>query len=195
MVESGLTQNTSVSHYRLSLHLFFGILILSFLIWNYLNLKNNVYKNFFNFKNKLTKILFLLVLTQIIIGAFVAGLDAGLIYQTWPKMNSSYFPDDINIFHIDLINLLNIQSFVQFLHRSLAYAILIFAIVIGVKLYIQKERRFLKNYFFVFFVLLIQILLGIFTLISGLNLYLASLHQITRLILVFSVLNLNHKLT
>ncbi len=195
MVESGLTQNTSVSHYRLSLHLFFAILILSFLIWNYLNLKNNVHKNFFNFKNKLAKILFLLVLIQIIIGAFVSGLDAGLIYQTWPKMNNSYFPDDISIFQLNLINIFNIQSFVQFLHRSLAYAILIFALVIGLKLFIQKEKRFLKNYFIVFFVLLAQVLLGIFTLISGLNLYLASLHQITSLILVFSVLNLNHKLT
>ena len=55
MVESGLILNTSVSHYRLSLHLLFAFIILSFLIWNYLNFKNNK-KKFFNLKNKLTKI-------------------------------------------------------------------------------------------------------------------------------------------
>ena len=65
---------------------------------------------------------------QIIFGAFVSGLDAGLIYQTWPKMNLSYFPDDININQNDLINLFNNQSFVQFLHRNIAYVIICYVI-------------------------------------------------------------------
>ncbi len=195
MVESGLVENTSVSHYRLSLHLFFAFIIISFLIWNYLNFKDKTNKTFFNFENKLTKILFLFILIQIIIGAFVSGLDAGLIYQTWPKMNLSYFPDDINLGKFNLTYLLSSQSFVQFLHRILAYIILTFVLLIGIKIFLRKELKFIKNYFFVFLVLIIQILLGIFTLISGLNLYMASLHQITSVILVISVLNLNHKLS
>ncbi len=195
MVESGLTINTSVSHYRLSLHLFFAFIIISFLIWNYLNIKYNVKKIFFNFNNKLTKVLFFTILCQIIIGAFVSGLDAGLIYQTWPKMNLSYIPDDVIFSKIDLIYLMNNQSFVQFLHRSLAYFIIVFAIFIIVKMLIEKKTKFLKNYFVVLFVLTLQVLLGVFTLISGLNLYLASLHQITSVILVYTVLNLNHKLS
>ncbi len=195
MVESGLVSNTSVSHYRLSLHLFFAFIIISFLIWNYLNFKYNKKKLFFNFKNKLTKILFIFILCQIIIGAFVSGLDAGLIYQTWPKMNLTYIPDDVSFSQFDLSYLMNNQSFVQFLHRILAYFIIIFTIFIGLKMYIEKKMIFLKNYLIVCFVLIIQVLLGIFTLISGLNLYLASLHQITSVILVFTVLNLNHKLS
>ena len=195
MVESGLTENTTVSHYRLSLHLFFAFIIISLLYWNYLNFKFLVNKSFFNFKNILTKLLFLLILFQIIIGAFVSGLDAGMIYQTWPKMNHSYFPDDINIFEFNLFNFFDNQSFVQFLHRSVAYLIIGFAICIGFKMLINKQEEYYKNYFIVFFILLIQVLLGIFTLISGLNLYLASLHQITSVILVFSVLKLNHKLS
>ncbi len=195
MVESGLVSNTSVSHYRLSLHLFFAFLIISFLIWNYLNFKYNMKKIFFNFKNKLTKILFIFILCQIIIGAFVSGLDAGLIYQTWPKMNLSYLPDDVSFSRFDLSYLMNNQSFVQFLHRTLAYLIVILAISIGIKMFIEKNMIFLKNYLIVCLVLTIQVLLGIFTLISGLNLYLASLHQITSVILVFTVLNLNHKLS
>tara|TARA_Y200000002_G_scaffold373168_1_gene371894 strand:- start:2237 stop:3253 length:1017 start_codon:yes stop_codon:yes gene_type:complete len=195
MVESGLTANTSVSHYRLSLHLFLAFIIISFLIWNYLNYKNNERKIFFNTKPKLLKILFLLILFQIIIGAFVSGLDAGLIYQTWPKMNLSYFPDDIKIFNSSLINLFNNQSFVQFLHRTTAYLIILFTLFIGIKLFFEKQKKFLNSYLAVFFVLNLQVFLGIFTLISGLNLYLASLHQITSVILVYTILNLNHKLS
>ncbi len=195
MVESGLTTNTSVSHYRLSLHLFLAFVIISFLIWNYLNYKNEEKKIFFNFKSILPKIFFLFILFQIIIGAFVSGLDAGLIYQTWPKMNLSYFPDDVVLLDTNLINLLNNQSFVQFLHRTTAYLIVFFALFIGLKMYFKKEKRFLINYFAVFLFLTIQVILGIFTLITGLNLYLASLHQITSVILVYTVLNLNHKLS
>ena len=61
--------------------------------------------------------------------------------------------------------------------------------------FFEKHIKFLNNYLAVFFVLTIQVFLGIFTLISGLNLYLASLHQITSVILVFTILNLNHKLS
>ena len=195
MVESGLVSNTTVSHYRLSLHLFFAFLILSLLYWNYLNSKNNVHKVFFNLKNKLIKFLIILILLQIILGAFVSGLDAGLIYQTWPKMNLSYFPDDLNINKFDVVYFFNNQSFVQFLQRTVAYIIIAYTAFIGLKLYIEKNTKYLKNYLIVFSVLATQVLLGIFTLISGLNLYLASLHQITSVILVFSVLKLNHKLS
>lgn len=195
MVESGLINKTTVSHYRLSLHLLFAFIIISFLVWNYLNFKNNEDKVFFNLQNKLIKVLFLLILLQIIIGAFVSGLDAGLIYQTWPKMNLSYFPDDVAFDHFNLINFFNNQSFVQFLHRTFAYLITVFVIIVGIKMFLEKKVKILKNYFFVFLVLTIQVLLGIFTLISGLNLYLASLHQITSVILVITVLNLNHKLS
>ena len=195
MVESGLIINTSVSHYRLSAHLLLAFIIISFLTWTYLNHTNNQHKVFFNLKNKMSKTLFFLIMLQIILGAFVSGLDAGLIYQTWPKMNLSYFPDDINISQINLIGLFNNQSFVQFLHRNIAYVIIGFTLLIGIKLLFKKEVKFLRNYLLVFFVIFFQVLLGILTLISGLNLYLASFHQISSVILVISVLNLNHKLS
>jgi len=118
-----------------------------------------------------------------------------LIYQTWPKMNLSYFPDDLITDKLNLFNLFSNQSFVQFLHRSIAYFITLYVIFIGIKLFMKKELEYIKYYLIVFIVLLAQIILGIFTLISGLNLYLASLHQITSVILVFTVLNLNHKLS
>ena len=125
--------------------------------------------------------MFLLILLQIIIGAFVSGLDAGLIYQTWPKMNLSYFPDDLVLSNHDIAYLLNNQSFVQFLHRTVAYLIIIYMMGLLIKLYVEKKFTHIKNYLIVFSFIIIQIFLGILTLISGLDIYLASLHQITAL--------------
>ena len=61
-----------------------------------------------------------MIFIQIILGAFVSGLDAGKIYQTWPLMNNSYFPDDINYNNLKNIIDFSNQSFVQFLHRNIA---------------------------------------------------------------------------
>ena len=195
MVESGLITNVSVSHYRLSLHLIMAFVIISFLFWNYLNYNYGIKKIFFNFQNKIIKFLFVLILFQIIFGAFVSGLDAGLVYQTWPKMNLYYFPDDIQIESFNIFYLFNEQSFVQFIYRTMAYLITIIVLYMGIKILYEKKSIFLKSYFTVFFSLIFQVILGIFTLLSGLNIYLASLHQITSVILVFAVLNLNHKMS
>ena len=74
------------------------------------------------------QILILFIFIQIIMGAFVSGLNAGLIYQTWPMMGKSYFPDDIIL--LSYMNLLdfNNHSLVQFYHRNLAYFIIIYVI-------------------------------------------------------------------
>ena len=192
MVESGLVYDVTVSHFRLSIHLVGAFIIISILFWNFLNIKNFENKAFFNKENISLKILLSLIIIQIIFGAFVSGLDAGMIYQTWPKMNTSFIPDDIILKEINL-DYLNNQSFVQFIHRSTAYLITVFVIVTGFIYLYKKKIKLLKNYFFVLIVLITQIILGIITLISGLNLLIASLHQITSVILVFTILNLNHK--
>ena len=82
MVKSGLIENTTVSHYRLSIHLFIAFSILSSLVWLVLNNINKTKKKFFqlNFKNASLKFLLTFLFAQIILGAFVSGLDAGKIY-------------------------------------------------------------------------------------------------------------------
>ena len=192
MVESGLINEVTVSHYRLSLHLFIAFIIISILFWNYLNFEN-YHKQFLNLKNKMLKLLLIIVFLQIILGAFVSGLDAGMVYQTWPKMNLSFFPDDINLKDYGIISLFDQQSFVQFIHRLMAYGLFFLVILIGYNFYLKNKKPHLLSYLILFSVIIIQILLGIFTLVSGLNVYLASMHQITSIVLVFSVLNLNHK--
>ncbi len=196
MVLSGLINNVTVSHFRLSIHLFLAFIILSSLLWHLYNLNYSVNKFFFNnsYSNLYIKIFIFLLFTQVIIGAFVSGLDAGSIYQTWPLMNNSYIPDDL-IFNnfFDYFNFNN-QSFVQFIHRNLAYVIFILYLYIG---YIIKVREGLKKlvkpYFYLLCIILIQIILGIFTLLSNLNILIASSHQISSIFLIIFSLNLYHR--
>ena len=93
MVSSGLIDRIDVSHYRLSLHLVTAFIILSIVFWKYLNL-TDIKINYINIQLNPIKFFLLLLFLQLIIGAFVSGMDAGKIYNTWPLMGSSYFPDD-----------------------------------------------------------------------------------------------------
>ena len=123
-------------------------------------------------------------------GAFVSGLDAGKIYQTWPMMGNTYFPNDF--FYEDLTSLVRLDShsLVQFYHRILAYIIVLYALSMILIVYKNNLYNLYNPLKFVLFFLFLQIILGIFTLVSGLNIYLASMHQITSVLLIFSALNL-----
>ena len=98
MVQSGLVNNVSVSHYRLSIHLITAVAIISIIYWLIKNISSNINKIFFKFskKNIPYQLLILLIFSQIVMGAFVSGLDAGQIYQTWPKMDNAYLPSDLS---------------------------------------------------------------------------------------------------
>ena len=194
MVQSGLIDKISVSHYRLSIHLSLAFIILSSLIWIFMNYTKEENKSFFNFeKNFISiKILFFLIFIQIIIGAFVSGLDAGKIYQTWPLMNGRYFPNDIAFLKISDYFDFNNHSLVQFFHRNLAYIIFFLSIYIGTIILKYKKKQLLKPYLIFFFIILLQIFLGIMILLSATNFYFASLHQISSIFLVISSLNLYH---
>ena len=190
MVESGLVVNTTVSHYRLSIHLSTAILIISMIFWLIKNISSGKNKIFFkiSFNNLPFQILIFLIFIQIIIGAFVSGLDAGKIYQTWPLMGKTYFPNDLvnstNLFEFDN------HSLVQFYHRNIAYLIISYVIFLSVFIYKKRiNNLYVPLRIFIFF-LILQIVFGIVTLVSGLNIFLASAHQITSVLLVFSALNL-----
>jgi|TARA_B110000967_G_scaffold171881_1_gene182608 cytochrome c oxidase assembly protein subunit 15 len=192
MVKSGLTNNVSVSHYRLAFHLFTAFIIFTSLLWIFLNHYYVRNKNFLQINSNflLLKILIFLIFTQIIIGAFVSGLDAGKIYQTWPLMNGSYLPSDY--FFNEFFNFGN-PSFVQFLHRNLAYIIFILSISLGVFIYRKKLTSLYSSYFFLLILIFLQVLLGILTLYSNLNIILASSHQISSIFLVACSLNLYYR--
>ena len=189
MVKSGLVNDITVSHYRLSMHLSLAVIIICMIFWQLINLKRKTFKVFFNFSYKKLPFIFLIILIflQIILGAFVSGLDAGKIYQTWPLMGLTYFPDDLN--HVNLINFEN-HSLVQFYHRNNAYLIFIYSVIMGLIIFLSKKKFLYKPLIIFLIFLFLQICLGIFTLISNLNIVLASGHQILSIILILSAINL-----
>jgi len=195
MVSSGLIERVDVSHFRLSIHLIVAFIILSLILWNYFNLKVN--RNFNNkFSFSVTFIFLLFIFTQITIGALVSGMDAGQIYNSWPLMGSTFFPDDNEILNIFKVSAFSDPSLVQFMHRNLAYIILIFYLMILFKIY---KKKLINLYFAINLVglfLLIQILLGISTLLYGAQILLSSMHQTSSIFLVSSsvyLLYLNSK--
>ncbi len=195
MVTSGLSDNVTVSHYRLSIHLIIAILIISIIFWQLLNVKNNKTNIFFNFESYKIPFIFLIFLLylQIILGAFVSGLDAGKIYQTWPYMGNKFFPNDL-IFSLNVLIDFNNHSLVQFYHRNVAYFISFYILILCFYILRKKNKKFFKHTLFLLFILLTQVFLGIFTLISNLNILLASAHQISSVILVLGALNLYYSI-
>jgi len=195
MVQSGLVDRTDVSHYRLSLHLTLAFIILVLLLWNYLKYNN---ENKLSFNKRLPNIfpifLLTLIIIQISIGAFVSGLDAGQIYNSWPLMNGNYFPDDY--YYKDFISTesLNTPSVVQFIHRNVAYFIFIFVLFVLIKIFKNDDFFYLrKAVLLVFISLLLQMFLGIITVLSGAQILIASMHQIGSIILVSTSLILVFK--
>ncbi len=195
MVASGLVDRVDVSHFRLSAHLFIAFIILSSLIWYYLNYKNNLNKSFFMNNSGLIsiKIFIFLIFLQIILGAFVSGLDAGKVYQTWPLMNESYFPNDINFKNYNEFLNLNDRSVVQFIHRNVAYLIFFLSIFIGYNIKRFALKNLYKTYFYLLVLILVQIILGVLALISDLHIVVASLHQISSIFLILISLNFYYK--
>jgi heme a synthase len=192
MVKSGLINNTTVSHYRLSLHLCVALIIFSIIFWMIINIKNNTYLNFFNInkKNNYFLVLIVLLFLQIVLGAFVSGLDAGKIYQSWPLMDRSYFPDDIVLIDIKSLTDFNNHSIVQFYHRNLAYIITAYVLILIYYIFKNKMTNLYKPALILLIVLLLQVLLGILTLLSDLNILLASSHQITSVLFIMSTIYL-----
>jgi len=185
MVSSGLVERVDVSHFRLSAHLLIAFIILSLIFWSFLKINvPNRNKNKINFY---LPIFFLLtIFLQILIGAFVSGMDAGTIYNSWPLMGNSYFPDDNNIINLFNLSAFSEPSIVQFLHRNLAYLILIFYLVILYKVYTKKITHSYSSIKIIGLILIFQIILGIFTLLYGAQIFFASMHQICSIFLVSS---------
>ena len=189
MVSSGLVNRVDVSHFRLSLHLVIAFLILSMILWNYfeLNIKTND-SNKINIFFPLTFLI--LIFFQIIVGAFVSGMDAGLIYNSWPLMGNNYFPNDNDISNLFKLNAFNDPSLVQFIHRNLAYLIFIVYLIIFSKVYLNNLNILKSPINVIGVFLILQIVLGILTILYGAQIYIASMHQITSIFLVSSCIYL-----
>ena len=190
MVSSGLINNTDVSHYRLALHLFVALLIISLIFWFLIN-NLNVEKFSIKIPNKILNLFLILIITQIVLGAFLAGLDGGLLYNTWPDMNGFLLPSDINYKDLFRLDSTNNPSVIQFYHRKIAYIILLFLIYLNY--FFLKKGIYYKSLIVLNLSILFQVALGIITLLSGVKISYASLHQLGSIIVLTSVITLIYK--
>jgi cytochrome c oxidase assembly protein subunit 15 len=190
MVKSGLYNMPYVSHFRLSFHLLMAILIFSIIFWQFLNYFNNQFGRPITFNNQAIFLLAILIL-QIFYGGLVAGLDAGKIYNEFPKMGNGLIPFELA--NLKLIDLLFFDhASVQFIHRWIG---IIFLSLIVIFLYKNRNSKAQKLYISLTILVSIQVSLGIMTLITNVELLLALLHQLVAIFLISNLLLLIHSLT
>lgn len=196
MVSSGLTQNVYVSHIRLAIHLIFAFITFGYIFYIALTQIFPVEKSNKNHSLQGLKtfgtLLLLLVMLQIIYGAFVAGLKAGHVYNTWPGMEGSWIPDSMPFaFHKDGISSLwNNPASVQFIHRNLAFTVTVLILFMFFKtmknpLASAKMRNAAK---YLIATTLMQVVLGIFTILFGVPIWLGVFHQAVAFFLFATVI-------
>ena len=190
MVRSGLINNTDVSHYRLALHLSIALLIMSLVFWFLLE-NLNIKKFSIKISPKMLYLFLFIIFIQIILGAFLAGLDGGLLFNTWPDMNGYLIPSDVSIKDLYNVSSTNNPSVIQFYHRKIAYVVLI--LLLYLNYYFLKNGLEYKYLIILNISILIQIILGIATLLSGVKISYASLHQLGSIFVLTSIITLIYK--
>jgi cytochrome c oxidase assembly protein subunit 15 len=176
MVTSGLSERTDVSHLRLSAHLMLALVIMGALIWYALDLRR-LAKSGVDRPARLTAgtaAMLAILAVQVLLGAWVAGLNAGQVSNTWPLMNDRFFPDGIDWSHGLLWAAANDPLLVHFLHRWWAWVAVAALIVLA-----RKARRagVRAASIAIHSTFGLQILLGIATVVEGVPIVLAVLHQ------------------
>ncbi|MCH9753715.1 MAG: COX15/CtaA family protein [Alphaproteobacteria bacterium] len=196
MVRSGLKFDPDVSHYRLTLHMLVAVFIYGLIIWNAMIFyRSRVKKYHYCNATMVVAVTAILCVLQITLGAMVAGLNAGLIYNTFPLMGGSFIPNDFNIStNIDAV--LSNPTNIQFFHRIIGVIFLGFCIFLLIHFEISvKTKKIIKVSVRMLCVLTFaQIVLGILTLIYQVPFNLALLHQLIAIIIFTNLLFIIHHL-
>ncbi|MHA7843788.1 MAG: COX15/CtaA family protein [Winogradskyella sp.] len=196
MVKSGLVDRPDVSHYRLAAHLTTAFLTFAYTFWVALDLifpdKKAVDTKLRNFM----RLGLVVLIIQIIYGAFVAGLDAGWIHNHWPFMSEGKFMHETVYTEQNptYLNFIEGKSGVQFVHRTLAYVVVIFMLAIWYK----ATRREISKWQILgvnslLLVVGIQFFLGVLTLLLAVPVWLGVLHQVVAFILLSSMVFTLHR--
>ncbi|MCM2473872.1 heme A synthase [Rhizobium sp. CG5] len=179
MVSSGLSARVDVSQYRLATHLVIACLIFAACTWVMRGLSPHSRDLAPTASSKtFAMVLALMVLFQIYLGALVAGLDAGLSYNTWPLMDGALVPGDLFVQSPAWINLFENPKTVQFVHRLGAY--LLFATALWHMLASLKaapHATHARRTVVLFALITLQAILGITTLLTQVHLHIALAHQ------------------
>ena len=198
MVRSGLIDNPDVSHFRLSLHLTFAFITFAYTLWVALDLIFPERKNAIVSLQTIARFSLFFLLIQIIYGGFVAGLNAGLIHNHWPMMSDGQFLHESVILEKDswLLRLTEGKSGVQFVHRTLAYVVVGFILLLAFKSYkfdLNKDQKSGINALVI--IVVAQFGLGVFTLLYSVPLWLGLTHQIMAFFLLATMTYTLHRLS
>ena len=174
MVSSGLSERTDVSHFRLAVHLLTALFILGGLVWTALDLRQLARGQ--NRPARLTGLgmaVLAVLVVQLLFGAYTAGLNAGYVSSSWPLMNDYFVPGGIN-WAAGIWSALNNDPYlIHFIHRWWAW------VVVGVLLILARKVRPIdrRSSIAIHIAFGSQILLGIATVMTGVDIHLAVLHQ------------------
>lgn len=186
MVASGLIDVPEVSHIRLAIHLLIALLILGAVVWVALDLRRG--------RSRLPLLAIwslCLLFLQFLFGAYVAGLEAGYAFNSWPLMGGEWFPSETPMLEPALRNLVDNPVVVQFVHRWLAFAVAALALWLGWRAWAAGHR--LEGAALAGAVL-IQLVLGILTILSGVQIDIAVAHQGMAALLLAAMVAAAHRL-
>ncbi|MGH6814336.1 MAG: COX15/CtaA family protein [Hyphomicrobiaceae bacterium] len=168
MVQSGLAGRIDVSHYRLALHLTLAVSVVGLLLWLALDAGRAEPRwRMPSSRSWAARVLVILILVQIVFGALVAGLKAGLVYTTWPLMDGRPIPGGLWTLEPWYLNPFENVTLVQFQHRTMAYVLLAFALwhVWSVR----ADAKLARSAAAVAAALTLQTGLGIWTLVTAMG--------------------------
>lgn len=191
MVASGLVDRPDVAHERLALHLMAALVLLVGLLWTALDLRAlaagrvAVGGRPSGWVWPFASLLFV----QVTLGAFVAGLNAGHIFMTWPKMGSAWLPSGLTSLTPIWTNLVNNPVAVQFVHRWLAVTVVIFALLVASRL---RRAGATAQSVALGSAVLFEFLLGVLTLLHGVPVLLGVAHQAGAVLLLIATVVAGH---
>lgn len=198
MVQSGLVNEPRVSHYRLAAHLLTALLSMALIWWfiqdiRYENKQSDTPEQ--KTYRKWMMGFFGLFILQVLYGAFVAGLDAGQYYNTWPKMDQYWIPaSQMQATPIPDTLVENLAT-IQFIHRSVAGILLVFVSVLWWKSRKSGLSSLQKQGFTLMTgCIFLQFLLGVFTILFHVPVWLGVMHQLGAVLLMLASLFTAHQL-
>jgi cytochrome c oxidase assembly protein subunit 15 len=195
MVKSGLRDNPFVSPVWLSMHLGVAFIIFGLVWWSALShWCDNSFAKPSSGPKKQTIVVCVVIYLQVLLGAMVAGSDAGLVYNSFPKMNGEWIPDGLWIMQPWYANFLQNVTMIQFTHRLGAYVVTILVVGLSILLLRKENKEFHRIAIALLCVLALQMVLGIKTLLFAVPISLASAHQMVALLLFSLVLLVLHRL-
>jgi cytochrome c oxidase assembly protein subunit 15 len=196
MVKSGLVDKPDVSHYRLAAHLLTAFITFAFTFWVILDILFPDKKQILKSLRNLIRFGLGVLLLQIMYGAFVAGLDAGFIHNHWPMMSENTFMHPTVCLEQNPLykNFVEGKSGVQFVHRILAYIVTAFVFIIWFKARKHAITRYqIWGLNALLITLGIQFLLGVFTLLLQVPVWLGVAHQVGAFFLLTSMVFTLHR--